>query len=202
MPAEDFKQLQKDLYEHKIIHHAFIFSEPVKLTWSVSTVQFKVPVLTMLQNKLPREGENVRINISAHFVEKHQTQNVVGVIPAAHSTDSFVVFTAHYDHLGRMGKHVYFPGANDNASGVSMLLNLAKYYAEKRETLRYNLLFIAFAGEEAGLIGSKYFTENPLLPLDKIKMLMNMDLMGTGDEGLMVVNASVFKSEFDIHETG
>ena len=76
-----------------------------------------------------------------------------------------------------MGKDTYFPGANDNASGISLLLNLAHYYAANPRP--YSIGFICFAGEEAGLIGSKYFTEHPLVPLKNIRFLINTDLAGT-----------------------
>ncbi|MEO8762057.1 MAG: M28 family peptidase, partial [Bacteroidia bacterium] len=107
-----------------------------------------------------------------------------------------IMFTAHYDHLGMMGSKTYFPGANDNASGVSMLLNLVKYYTKNPP--KYKTVFVFFAGEEAGLLGSKYFTENPPFELSKIKFLINLDLLGTGDEGITVVNATVFKSQFEL----
>ena len=112
--------------------------------------------------------------------------------------DSFIVLTGHYDHLGHMGKDTYFPGANDNASGISMLLNLAKHYSEFKGENKYSILFIAFGAEEAGLIGSKYFVNHPIFPLTNIKFLINMDLMGTGEEGLMVVNGKVFEKEFNL----
>jgi len=79
--------------------------------------------------------------------------------------------------------------------GVSMLLELADYF--KKNPQRYSIVLIAFGAEEAGLIGSKYFTENPLVPLSKIRFLINLDLMGTGDEGMMVVNGTIFPKEFD-----
>ena len=112
--------------------------------------------------------------------------------------DSFIVFTAHYDHLGRMGKQAIFPGANDNASGTAMIIDLARYYAQPANRLKCSILFIAFAGEEAGLIGSKYYTENPLLPLEQIRFLINLDLMGNGEDGVMVVNGALHEPEFNI----
>jgi aminopeptidase YwaD len=110
--------------------------------------------------------------------------------------DSFIFITAHYDHLGGLGKDTYFPGANDNASGIALLLNLAHYYVSHPQ--RYSIGFICFAGEEAGLIGSKYFTDNPLAPLKKIRFLLNTDLAGTGQEGITVVNATEFPKEFTL----
>jgi Zn-dependent M28 family amino/carboxypeptidase len=93
-----------------------------------------------------------------------------------------------------MGKDTYFPGANDNASGVSLLLNLAHYYASHPQP--YSIAFICFAGEEAGILGSKYFTNNPLVSLKNIRFLINTDLAGTGEEGITVVNATEFPKEF------
>ena len=93
-----------------------------------------------------------------------------------------------------MGSKTYFPGANDNASGVAQVLSLAKYYAAHPQP--YSMAFIFFSGEEAGLLGSKYFTENPLVPLKNIRFLVNLDLEGTGVDGITVVNATIFPKEF------
>jgi Zn-dependent M28 family amino/carboxypeptidase len=93
-----------------------------------------------------------------------------------------------------MGSDTYFPGGNDNASGTAMLISMAKYF--KENPVDYNILFIAFAGEEAGLVGSHYFVEHPLIKLDKIAFLLNLDIMGSGEEGITVVNATLFEKEF------
>ena len=100
------------------------------------------------------------------------------------------------DHLGGMGEHTFFPGANDNASGISLLLSLVKYYTENPPP--YSIGFICFAGEEAGLLGSAYFTEHPLITLDKIKFLINIDMVGTGERGITVVNATLHPKEFTL----
>ncbi len=171
--------------------------EEKKLTWSVAQTHYDIPVITILKNKFPSKAKNISIHIAQKFVEKHQTQNVIGVISGIANTDTFLVFTAHYDHLGQMGRKAFFPGANDNASGIAMMLNLAKHFSLPENKPKYNLMFIAFAGEEAGLVGSKYYTEHPLFPLDKIKFLVNMDLLGTGEEGIMIVNATEYKDAFE-----
>ncbi len=93
-----------------------------------------------------------------------------------------------------MGSETYFPGANDNASGVAFLLSLAKYYAANPQP--YSMAFICFAAEEAGLVGSKYFTENPVVPLEQIRFLINIDMVGTGETGITVVNGSLHTREF------
>jgi Zn-dependent M28 family amino/carboxypeptidase len=107
------------------------------------------------------------------------------------------VFSAHYDHLGKMGKDTYFPGASDNASGTAMMLLLANYYS-KQHANKYTMVFIAFSGEEAGLLGSHFFIEHPLIDLKKIKFLTNIDIAGDATNGITVVNGSVFKNQFDV----
>ena len=168
--------------------------EREKLTWSVGRKVDPIPSITLLKKSLPSDPQEIAISINQHFREKHLTQNVIGLIPGKLQKDSFIFITAHYDHLGRMGYSTYFPGANDNASGVSMLVNLARHYVANPPD--YTIVFIAFAGEEAGLLGSRHYTENPTVPLRRIRFLLNLDLMGTGDEGVMIVNATEFPNEF------
>ncbi|MEP5612582.1 MAG: M20/M25/M40 family metallo-hydrolase [Cyclobacteriaceae bacterium] len=165
-----------------------------KLTWSASTFQYSKPTFTVRRNLLPESLSEVVVDVHSKLIEKYKTQNVVGYIEGD-NTDSLLVFIAHYDHLGMMGTDAIFPGANDNASGIAMLLNLARHY--KASTPKYNTVFIAFAGEELGLLGSKHFVENPLFDLQKIKFLLNFDISGTGDEGIQVVNGSVYQEQFD-----
>jgi Zn-dependent M28 family amino/carboxypeptidase len=87
-----------------------------------------------------------------------------------------------------------FPGASDNASGTAMVLNLAKYYSKRNN--EYSIVFILFAGEEAGLIGSDYFTSFPTFNIQKIKMLINLDIMGSAEGGVVTVNATEFPRQF------
>ncbi len=169
---------------------------PNKLTWSVGTSQDKIPTLHLLKSTHTDQIRSLEVNIQTKFISKYKTSNVIGYIEGKSKKDTFLVMTAHYDHLGRMGENTIFPGANDNASGIAMLIQMGKYFAQKENQLEYSMLFIAFAGEEAGLIGSKYYSENPWNDLTKIKFLLNMDLLGTGDDGMMVVNATEFPIAF------
>ncbi len=165
-----------------------------KFTWSVSQEQLK-HVFLQCKKEAFETGKTYEVLIDADLKE-HATQNVIGFLPAKKKAKKTIVFTAHYDHLGRLGRETYFPGANDNASGTAMIIALANYF--KKEPIDdYNLLFIAFAGEEAGLLGSKHFVEHPLMKLKKIKFLINLDIMGSGEDGITVVNGSVFQTEFD-----
>ncbi|SER73827.1 M28 family metallopeptidase [Pedobacter rhizosphaerae] len=165
-----------------------------KLTWSVATET--TPNLTIQLNKksfnyIPKD---IKTDIENQFVPNFQAANICGFVKGTRKPDSLLIITAHYDHLGGMGSETYFPGANDNAAGVATLLSLAKYYAANPQP--YSIGFICFAAEEAGLIGSHYFTENPLIPLSNIKFLLNLDLVGTGASGMTVVNASVYPKAF------
>lgn len=170
-----------------------------KLTWHQSQEVAKYLKIQVQADSFPYSDKGKgKVLVQTKFIPKHPTQNVIGYVRGSTHPDSFIVFSAHYDHLGHMGKNVYFPGANDNASGCSMLLNLARYYSTPANQPKYSMVFIAFAGEEVGLLGSKYYTSQPLFPLEKIRFVLNMDIMGTGDEGITVVNGSVFKEEFDM----
>lgn len=182
--------LKNKFYAKGIIHAA-----ETKLTWSVATNFDKFPQLYVLDGWLKPYQNSFKLLVETEQ-KNHQTQNVLGYIEGTTYKDSFVVYTAHYDHLGMMGLDAIFPGANDNASGVAMLLDLVKYYSQNKP--KYNVAFIFFAGEEVGLFGSYYYTQNPVFPLKQIALLLNLDLMGTGDKGLTAVNATEFKAEFEM----
>lgn len=119
----------------------------------------------------------------------YQSQNVCGYILGA--TDTMIVFTAHYEHLGMSGDTI-FPGAHDNASGTAAVMDLARMLYTTHDPLltKYTYVFLLFGGEEAGLVGSHHFADDPLINYSKVKLLINLDLFCGGDEGLMVVNAN------------
>lgn len=175
-----------------------ILVEPEKLTWSVSVKVNDKAIIRILKSAMPEKYDEISLNIQNKFIPDHKANNVMAYIPGTLYPDSFIIFTAHYDHLGRMGKKALFAGANDNASGTAMILDIAQYYLMPSNRQKLSILFIAFAGEEAGLIGSKYYTENAPLPLEKIRFLLNLDLMGNGQEGVMVVNGELHEKEFSI----
>lgn len=115
------------------------------------------------------------------------TQNVIGYIAGSDPVlkEEFIVLGAHYDHLGMGGPSSKKPdttgihlGADDNASGTAALLEIAERLAANKKGLKRSILFIAFGAEEQGLLGSKYFVENPLIPLSSIKLMLNMDMVG------------------------
>jgi hypothetical protein len=173
-----------------------IFKLENKLTWSVSQEAADYSVVLVDKKSVSLPLTSYKVNFENKLEKKFRANNVCAIVKGTAKPDSVILITAHYDHLGGMGSDTYFPGANDNASGVSLLMNLAQYYAKNPP--RYSIGFICFAGEEAGLLGSKYFTENPLIPLKNIRFLLNTDLAGTGEEGITVVNATEFPREFEL----
>ncbi len=176
---------------------ALMISLQKKLTWSVSIIQENYTIVELLKDSFPEGIKQLDIQIENKLISNYKLRNICGYIPGSEKPDSFIVFSAHYDHLGKMGANTIFPGANDNASGTAMLLSLMRYYAMPEHKPKCSIAFIGFSAEEAGLLGSAYFVNNPLIPLNKIKFLINLDLLGTGDEGITVVNATEFKKEFN-----
>lgn len=167
-----------------------------KLTWHTAGTPCQTPQFTIRKEALPEIPKEVTLKVEGRLEPRLNTQNVIGYLEGKKPEKGYLLISAHYDHLGAMGNATFFPGANDNASGVAMLLSLAKHFSKKENRPDYNLLFVAFGAEEAGLLGSQYFIANPPLPLRKINFLINLDILGTGDDGIKVVNASVFEKEF------
>lgn len=105
--------------------------------------------------------------------------NIIGYVEGDVYPDSYIVVTAHYDHLGRDGDTIY-NGADDNASGVGGLMAAAEYFSENRPD--HSMIFIGFDAEEKGLAGARYFVNNPAVPQDQILMNVNMDMISTNFE--------------------
>ena len=188
--------VQKDSTHFVDEENRVVLSIEKKLTWSVAQETADFTAIQVDAKVVKQQPTMLTVNIESKLINNFTTANICGMVRGTTKPDSFIVFSAHYDHLGGMGADTYFPGANDNASGVSQLLSLAKYYATNPQS--YSMVFIGFSGEEAGLLGSKYFSEHPLINLANIRFLVNMDILGTGDEGIMVVNATVYPKELNI----
>ncbi len=164
-----------------------IVLNPNKTMWSVSPQRYENTLIEIEKDQFCPKAKKVKIDVRNEQI-RFEGRNVVGKI-TGENNDSCIVLTAHYDHLGMMGDAL-FPGASDNASGTAMLLNFIKYYRENNP--KQDIYFISFAAEEAGLVGSKFFVDNPLFNLSKIKFLINLDLMGSAAQGITIVNGSLF----------
>jgi Peptidase family M28/PDZ domain/PA domain len=144
----------------------------------------------------------VVVGVSVDVVHDSKTvHNVTAYIPG--TTDEYVVIGAHYDHLGLGDEHslapsqigTIHPGADDNASGTAGVIELARWFSKQPKQQR-GILFLAFAGEELGLLGSEYYVNHPILPLDKAVTMINMDMIGRISEGKIFVSGSGTGSTF------
>ena len=189
-------KLQQDSAVFVDVANKVIVIPEEKLTWSAEQADVPYTVVEVDKKVLTGIPSTIKINVESRLVTGFKTANICAVVKGTLHPDSMIVYTAHYDHLGGMGEDTYFPGANDNASGVTQVSSLAKYYAVHPQP--YTIAFILFSGEEPGLLGSKYFTEHPLVPLSNIRFLVNLDLEGTGVDGITVVNATIYPKEFAI----
>jgi len=118
-------------------------------------------------------------NYRQEFVSKGKdANNVIGVLLGKSRPEEYVVFSAHYDHLGikKNGDDKVFNGANDDASGTTAVIALAKYFKELNQNER-TIIFVAFTGEEVGGYGSKFFSEN--IDSNKVVAMFNIEMIGT-----------------------
>lgn len=190
------KSIGEDIASNAYGAHTIINLTDQKLTWTVRDRHSDWVAIEMLESAFPKKAKELHIEVDQVFIPQFSNQNVIGSIEGNTYPDSFIVFSAHYDHLGRMGKDACFYGANDNAGGAAMLCDLARHFAKPENAPEYSILFIAFAAEEAGLLGSKHYVDNPEVPLGQISFLINLDLVSNGQDGFTVVNGSVFKHLF------
>jgi hypothetical protein len=148
----------------------------------------------------PLTGVTVDLEIDIRHVTR-TVNNVVGYLPG--ETPEYLIVGAHYDHLGLGDEHSLAQsqigqvhhGADDNASGTAGVIELARWFADRPKPRR-GILFMAFAGEEIGLLGSSHYAENPILPIENAVAMLNMDMIGRIREGKVYVNGAGTGSTF------
>jgi hypothetical protein len=128
--------------------------------------------------------DNATVTIDTKVIqETKQTENVLGLLPGSDPVlkAQVVAFTAHYDHLGKDRDGVIYPGADDNSSGTTAVLELAEAFVKNPVKPKRSLLFMTVTGEEKGLFGSQYYVTNPIIPLNQTIADLNMDMIGRID---------------------
>jgi len=185
-----------------MIHNPFqakgiIVVQSRKFTWAMSDQQRPYPIVYIKKDRISYKNKKLELNIESKLKNGEITQNVLGYIKGSEQPDSFLVISAHYDHLGMLGPDAIFEGANDNASGTALILDLARHYSQTENKPKISILFIAFGAEEIGLLGSNHYVQKPYFPLEKIKLQINTDIMGTGDDGIMMVNGKTHPDIYD-----
>jgi hypothetical protein len=128
-------------------------------------------------------GKSVYMRVVADYQEFRKTYNVVGYIEGSDPKlkNEYIILGAHLDHVGYQGNHVYFPGANDNASGVASIIAIAEALKESPKKPRRSIVFVAFSSEESGLKGSTYFVNHLPFSTDNVIAMLNFDCIGSGD---------------------
>ena len=143
------------------------------------------------ENRFRSQSEPVSIQIAGGADKSVNSQNVIGWIEGKHSDrkNEYLVMTAHYDHVGvtyrGADQDSIFNGARDNAIGVATLLETASLFAQNRPD--YSVVFIAFTGEEKGLLGSSWYVEHPVFPLEQTFFNFNTDGGGYNDTSIATV---------------
>ncbi len=175
--------------------------EIVEEIFSSSGLSFKTYYENIIAEKKPASFifDNVDLKLSTGIEEVETISwNIAGYLPAANPKfkDEYIVLGAHFDHLGMGGQNSLYQGdepqvhngADDNASGTTGLLELAEKFASVKNKLNRNILFVAFSGEELGLLGSSYFVNNMPINEDQVATMINMDMIGRlNDEKSLIV---------------
>ncbi|MEX2336253.1 MAG: M28 family peptidase, partial [Fulvivirga sp.] len=135
----------------------------------------------------PKHLKKIKLSIvtykTTQTIETVDTENVLGYLEGTDKKDELIVITAHYDHEGRDGEEIY-NGADDDGSGTSTVMELAEAFAKAKEDgrgPRRSILFMTVTGEEKGLLGSEYYTANPIFPLENTITNLNIDMIGRID---------------------
>lgn len=212
---------QSDITEKEIKSHIWFLASP-KMKGRFPGTAENEKVVSYLVKQFKKSGiqpykdsylqefrAKIRVKKGVTDTPYVQTQNVIGYIEGSDPKlkEEFIVLGAHYDHLGMGGASSKKPdttgihyGADDNASGTAALLEIAEQLAANRKDLKRSILIIAFGAEEQGLLGSKYFTEHPLVPLSQVKLMINMDMVGrmNSEKHLYMGGAATFDGGMEL----
>lgn len=140
-----------------------------------------MPVL-MTTCDFPEDAKKISVNIESELLPKQDAHNIMAYIPGKKDPQKCLMFSAHYDHLGVAGRENIFNGANDDASGVAMLLVLARYFQENRPD--YSVMFLFTDAEEENLLGAFYYAENPRIPLEDVFAYVEVDMIADNGDHL------------------
>jgi Zn-dependent M28 family amino/carboxypeptidase len=180
--------------------------EFLELLFSGSDIKYAdLKARAQQQEDLPRfalKGVTLTFKLDADYqvVNTRYTRNVIGIVEGADSRlkDTYVAFGAHYDHLGYVQGVLpagqtdrIYNGADDDGSGTTALIGIARAFARDSKTKRSEL-FVWHTGEEIGLFGSKYFADHPTVPLEKISAQLNMDMIGRNHDNLVSESNTVY----------
>ena len=151
----------------------YTWEEPLKFYKAYGEVVREKPII-WVKPDFPKDAKSIKVDMENEFLKDYECFNVIAKVEG-NRHDSCYVFTAHYDHLGKLGKKTFYPGAHDNASGTAAIITFAAHYTKNKP--EFDMYFIAFSGEDANLRGSDWYVEHPVVPLSQIKFLFNLDMI-------------------------
>src|SRR5262245_55492672 len=144
---------------------------------------------------------DVRASVAVrNAIRRSNSSNVIGILPGTKRPDEYLIYTAHWDHFGRLqGKtgDAIVNGAIDNATGVAGIITLARAFAHASEKPERSIVFLAVTGEESGLLGSAYYAENPIYPLARTAAEINLDALYAGGPARDIVVVGSGNSELE-----
>ena len=127
--------------------------------------------------------KTVKVVVNTNYDKDKEAVNVIGVFPGSDEKlkDEYVILGAHLDHVGQQAGEIYFPGANDNASGSAAVLEIARAFAAQKIQTKRSIMFVLFSNEESGLEGAEFLANNLPIPNEKVIAMLNMDCVAHGD---------------------
>lgn len=165
-----------------------------------------MPVVFALERALPgllKLNGNITIDPCVEHVSR-ATNNILGMVPGAKPDGEILVIGAHYDHLGwggsdslAPGVHDIHHGADDNASGTTLLIELARRFAQKKGTLPRTVVFAAWGAEEMGLLGSDHWVKNATVPMNRVVANINFDMVGRSKDRKLTIMGTGSSPQFD-----
>lgn len=174
---------------------------------SVAVTKGLTPVLLVhaadAATALEQKGATFTAAVKAPQVRPLKLRNVIGVLPGSDPKlkDTYVMLSAHYDHLGIRDGEIY-NGANDDGSGTVSMIEIASALSAQKERPRRSVVFVALFGEELGLLGSRYYAKNPVFPLKDTVMNLNLEQLGRTDDSEGPQVASATMTGFDYSTVG
>lgn len=161
-----------------------------KLQTIIDSTKSPFPLLT---------NKQIKTVTNAVYKKDAETVNVIGLLKGNDEVlkNEYIVVGAHLDHVGQQAGEIYFPGANDNASGSAAVLELARAFTKIKNTIKRSIVFVLFASEESGLYGAQNYVDNPPYPLERTVAMINMDCIGYGDS-IRVGNGESAPKLYDI----
>jgi len=175
------------------------------LFWSAKK-SWRDSVSRILRLKKPHSfAFDAAVEMEVHLVqEERKAMNVLGLLPGRDPKlkDEYILMGGHLDHLGISLSGFIYNGADDNATSAATLLETARVLVASKFKPARSIVFCSWAGEEMGLVGSRYYVEHPLYPLEKTVVYLNVDMVGTGDSDLLVGGMWEYGRFFDIVKAG